>query len=164
MSSDLRRFVLVVCCTATAVACFDPLYGEGDALGSTWVICCPSGEVSTCLCTDPRTCGAAFVACPGGTCGTTTCSVSSDGGEPLDAGQPLDGGAADAGPSDGGPFDAGPFDGGDGDAGVADTYEFCCRDARLTTCLCPAGVCAALPFTPCAGATCVEGTSAGHCP
>jgi hypothetical protein len=185
VSSDFVRHVVVGLCAAVAVACFDPLYAEGDALSQTWVICCAEGAVKTCLCDDPRTCGGRFVACAGGACSSGSCGGSIDAGQPLDGGSSGDGGVFDGGVFDGGVFDGGVFDGGvfdggvfdagvldagvldagsSGDAGVpADTYEFCCRAGQLTTCVCPQGFCAARPFTPCANATCIEGTTTGLC-
>jgi hypothetical protein len=169
VSSDFGRHVLLGLCAAAAVACFDPLYGEGDALSQTWVICCSSGVVNTCLCDDPRSCAGRFVACAGGTCSSGSCEGPQDAGELLDAGSSSDAGILDAGSLDGGaPLDAGSLDAGSPDAGAvdagapADTYEFCCRDGHLTTCVCPRGACVARPFTPCASSTCIKG--AGQCP
>ncbi len=198
MASEHSRLAFALVVGALIGACLDPLYADGDALAQQWVVCCPTGLVSTCQCNDPTTCAPEVFACPGqnrcslspsctqgagggqGTGGGSSATgggsgfgggtATGGGGQVEDAGAPTDAGS----PSDAGsPTDAGtPTDGGfemDAgtpiDAGVPpDTYEFCCAAGHLATCVCPLGHCAAQPFTPCANATCVQGTTSGQCP
>jgi hypothetical protein len=188
MASDRSRLAFALVMGALIGACFDPLYADGDALAQQWVVCCPTGMVATCQCNDPATCAPEVFACPGQnrcsvspSCtqgsgggsatgggsgfggGTATGGGAGGGGQIEDAGLPGDGGSAlDAGTTQdaGTPRDAGtPMDAG----GLPDTWEFCCVAGHLGSCVCPMGQCSAPPYTPCANATCVAGSTTAQC-
>jgi hypothetical protein len=75
----------------------------------------------------------------------------------FDAGNPFDAGV-DAGVFDAGIFDAGSPDSGVADAGMEPTsYEFCCTNGRLATCVCRISQCGNQQFTTCANARCAPG-------
>lgn len=81
-----------------------------------------------------------------------------DGG--TDAGTPADAGASDGGAGGGA---GGGTGGGAGGGGGGASFEFCCVNARVTTCACPTNGCVGAPFTPCPTGACVAGTSTALC-
>lgn len=102
----------------------------------------------------------------GGGGGTSDAGVAIDAGVP-DAGTPADAGVFDGGTGGGSGGGAGGGSGGGGGAagggGGGSSFEFCCVDARVTTCACPTTGCVGVPFTPCPGASCIAGTSTAIC-
>ena len=113
-------------------------------------------------------------------------TATGGGGGSSDGGVIFDGGFADGGISDGG-ADGGISDGGagggsgggagggsgggtgggsgggTGGGGTGTSFEFCCLNARVTTCACPLSGCTNSPFTPCPGGGCVPGSNAEVC-
>jgi hypothetical protein len=161
----------------TAAGCFDPLYEDGAPLTSGWVLCCPAGAIDTCFCDDATSCQRSVFACAAGRCSPTpSCSTGSGGGAAAGGGGGAAGGGsgggtggagggiADAGlPPDGGidagtSFDAGTGGGAGGGGGTLQ-FEFCCVNARVTTCQCPVAGCPGSTFKPCPGGTCVAATA-----
>lgn len=152
MSRRARRVSLIL--ALTAVACLDPLYEDGAPLSSGWVLCCNGGALTTCFCADATSCQHSLYACAGGRCSTTPLCSAAGGG----AGTGGGGGASGGG--GGGLADAGVSGGG---GGTPPTFEFCCVNARVTTCSCPQGGCSGGPFTPCPGGACVADTTSAIC-
>lgn len=111
--------------------------------------------------------GAGGGAAGGGAGGGTTGGGgggASDGGLPADAGVQDAGVMIDAGTGGGAGGGAGGGSGGGaGGGGSLGAYEFCCVNARVSTCACPFGNCPGAPFTPCPGGSCVAGTATGAC-
>jgi hypothetical protein len=174
------------CCWLSLSGCFDPLFEDRWALEpfeQRYAVCCPQGMVDTCACAANQSCEFVFLPCAAGTCDTLTSSwdtlscssqsypdagmIGEDAGI-ADAGFPSEGdaGMADAGSPDAGSFDAGQIDAGSApDAGRPIVgYASCCQNGRVSTCACFVSPCQSPPFTPCAGGSCLEGTTGGRCP
>lgn len=137
-SCDAYKFRLtgILVVLASTTACFDSLFEDGAPLTASWVLCCESGEVNTCLCAKAESCQERIFACPGGMCSSTAVCPSQPGG--------ADGGAVDGGTVDGGSptLDAGTL-----------SFEFCCFNGWITTCSCPSSNCEGT-FTPGPKGTC----------
>lgn len=173
MNRRVRRASLLL--ALTVAACLDPLYEDGAPLTSGWVLCCASGAVSTCFCDDATSCQRGLFACAGGRCSVTpVCSAGTGGGSGTGGSGGASGGGtglSDAGAAGGGggtTLDAGTVTGGGaggggGGGGISPSFEFCCFEARVSTCTCPASGCNAAPFTPCPGGACIAGTSSAIC-
>jgi hypothetical protein len=113
----------------------------------------------------------------GGSGGGTTGGGAGGGGAAADGGVAFDAGLPDGGSDAGTPADAGVIDGGTGGGagggsgggggaaggGGGSSFEFCCVNARVTTCACPTNGCVGAPFTPCPGGSCIAGTSTAIC-
>ncbi len=108
-----------------AAACLDPLYEDGAPLTSGWVLCCPSGEVSTCFCDEATSCQRNVFPCASGRCSATPfCPAGTGGGAGAGGGAGTGGGAATGGGAGGGTATGGGAASGGGggatqDAGVA---------------------------------------------
>ncbi|MDP2270943.1 MAG: hypothetical protein Q8K32_09450 [Archangium sp.] len=102
------------------------------------------------------------------------------GGGTADSGVYLDAGVVDAGLSDAGAGGGsgggtgggsgggtgggtGGGSGGGTGGGTSTSFEFCCLNARVTTCACPLSGCTNSSFTPCPGGGCVPGSNAEVC-
>jgi hypothetical protein len=146
-----RKLELLLVALLSCAACFDPLYEDGDPLTSAHVVCCVGGRVTTCFCPEASSCAAPVFPCAGGRCAPTPNCPSAAGG-----GAGGGGGSLDAGTSS---WDAGSSS---GDAGLPppDAFEFCCVEAKVTTCQCPSSGCVASAFTACPGGACVAASQA----